>query len=545
MAQNKGVITIQKPYLGWTPSLTSSGHVLESTTGITSQLLVAYPSPEFQDYSYSYAISPNIPGYEGDIAAGPQFTNVTDNSGVSGGVINGLALNAVTAPDGNCYVLLDSNRYVMLNLSTKIISSGNYNSVGSAVGIHAGHSGFTTVNGDIAIYPVTFNGFTNYRTYATWDDGTDADIAQLSGNTVVAANYYTGTLSGSALVAGVPHPILTAMNIDKNVYFGNGSNLGMFNPITPAHTDQALILPAGWIINGLATYGDYIAIIAYRMNNFSSNQNPLANSQTKLYLWDGYSPVPNFQYDIQDNFVSNIFNDGKDLYVITYGRNATVKLKQFNGQSFDILWESAIIGGFPGGTTSPNPCFGGMDLWLNHIVWSSNSRELINGYGSPSAQYPKGFHNLTAQGGTNGMCKNLYGNTLFIGNKDINSHYTIKYSDLTTSTVGATFMSSLYPLPTNSAITYVKLYASYWPSANSFVNVAIVKDYNGISFGEATDLLNWQPSGSANQSYFSKSITIDNVNSFYLSIYFGGEVANQMPIIRKIEVGFSYDDDNI
>lgn len=557
MAQGEGKITFEKPYLGWIPTPgyiatqtlgTTSGYLYtdtnayESTLGLTSDSFIQYPMPTYQDYSSSQAIMINRPGFEGHIAPGPGWTDITDNGGGSP-TVNGLALNAMVGPDGNCYVILDSNRYVILNLSTQIISNGNFATIGSAAGGHSGHTGFTTVNGDICIYPITTNGtYTSYRTYATWEDSTDGDIAQINGNSVTASNYYSGTLSGTALISGVPHPLLAATSIDQNVYFGNGSALGRFNPIALTHTDQALLLQPGFIINGLTTYGDYIAIIAYRVNNFS--QNPLTSSQAKLFLWDGFSPVVNFQYDLQDNFVSNIFNDGKNLYFITYGRSGTTKLKKFNGTNFDTLWETAIAGGFPGGTTSPNPCFGGMDLWLNHVVWSSNSDGHINAYGSPAQQYPIGFHNISLLGTTNGMCKNLFSNLLFVGNKS-GATYTIKYADLTKYDSQATFKTPIYPLPTNSSIVWVKAYFSSWPKNSTPLSLSIMKDYNISTFGGAADLLGWQLTGATNTYYLQNSKTIDNVNSFYLAGSWSLATTTNAPIIRKIEVGFSYETNNI
>ena len=96
MAQNKGVITIQKPYLGWIPTLAGAADNFipqESQTGITSQSLIMYPPPEFQDYTKATNVMINRPGYEGHIAPGPGYNYVTD----SNNYVNGLALNGGAA----------------------------------------------------------------------------------------------------------------------------------------------------------------------------------------------------------------------------------------------------------------------------------------------------------------------------------------------------------------------------------------------------------------------------------------------------------------
>lgn len=268
-----------------------------------------------------------------------------------------------------------------------------------------------------------------------------------------------------------------------------------------------------------------------------------------LFLWDGFSPTWNFQYDMQDFFVSNIFYDGLNLYVLTFGRNNTLKLKMFNGVGFDLLWESPNIGNWPGGVSGVNPCFGGVDLWLNHLVWTSSNGSNINSYGSPSAgNYPEGFHQIASLNSQNGMIKNLFQNTVFIGNK-LGSTYTIQYNDFTKFDTSTQFVSEFYALPTNSTIDNVKLYFSQW-GAGAALNVALVKDYNAIGqYGFGNDLLQWNPKVSnvgttITYAYISKSIP--NVNGFGLAIQWAHLAStNTAAIIRKVEINGFSDENNI
>ena len=549
MAQNKGVITIQKPYLGWIPTLAGAADNFipqESQTGITSQSLIMYPPPEFQDYTTANEVMINRPGYEGHIAPGPGYNYVTD----SNNYVNGLALNGGVGIDGNTYCLLDSNKYVFFGSqnASPSISVNDYGVPAGAVGIHSGHTTFTTTVGDLCVVP-TSQAINKSGVFMSWSDNTDGDIAFAVGN-VVTKNWLTtaaGHNQSTPLTNGVPHPLL--FGLDNFLYCGDGQTLRGFLPTDgSAGSDKSLDLKTGWVVQALATYQNYIAILAFRTNSTGGtgviNFNPTQLSPTKMYLWDGFSTSWNFEYDVQDNFASNILNDGNNLWVITYGRNNTTKLKQFNGQGFDTLWESALTGGYPGGTTLPNPCYGGMGLWLNHVIWSDTSDAFINAYGSPNSNYPSGFHRIFGANTTGiGMVKNFWENVLYFGYNG-GGPYSIGYTDFTQYS-GLNFVSSLYPLPTNSAITYVKLYPSLWQSSASQMRVGIFADRTAWNVGGSTDLLQWTVTAATNCYYIANSKTIDNINSFYLAMDWVGSTTSNSPIIRKIEVGYSWDDDNI
>ncbi len=533
MAQKPFSITIEKPYYGWIPSTwTSTNHALESQFN----LMAGYSG--YQEYSYSVAMMPNRPGFEGHLAPGVGFTAAQDGSSV----VNGLALNATVSNDGTAYVVLDSNRYVTLlkNFNFESVDQSVYGTVGLYVGVHSGHAVATTVNSDVVNFATS--GTANAYAYFTWEDATDGDIAKYFG-TAGTSNFYTADCGGSALTKGIPHPLLVGQ--DRFIYFGNGNILGKFDPKTMVATNVALTLPPYWQIQGLSQYQNYIVIAAYQQN--SAAENPNLKGQSMLFFWDGVATTWLFQYDIQDFFTSNIFYDGGNLYVLTYGRNATVKLKQFNGSGFDILWESAVIGNLPAGINGSPPCFGGIDLWLNHIVWTSQNSNNINAYGSPDQKdLPFGFHQVGSLPGNNGMCKNLYSNLIFVGNKN-NGVYSINYSDFSQYGTNTQYVSPFFPLPTNSTIDNVKLYFSQW-GTGAALNVAIVKDYNTLTFGGANDLLNWSPTVASlgTNTYLYKSQSIGNVNGFYLGMQWAhGSTSNTAAIVRKIEINGQSDDQNI
>lgn len=556
-------IKIEKPYYGWITSLwTSTGHALESSFDLMSQY------SGYQEYSYSLAMMPNRPGFEGHLAPGPAFVAATD----SGNVVTGLALNSTITSDGIVYVLLDSDRYVTLSsLTTPTVSSTVFGSIGFSIGIHSGHTitaNGATANGDLASFPaiigtqVAYSGGTAYC-YFSWEDNVDGDVAAINGPANIGTqNFYT-SLGGSALTKGVPHPLLNFL--DQYIYIGNGQYLNRLDPKVGGFLNQALILPPQWVIQQMTAYQGFVALVAWQQN-----ANPEVSQQrgkASLFLWNPLtSTTYDFQYDLNDFFVSNVYFDGQDLFALTYGRNGTTKLQKFNGTGFDIEWESAVIGIPPSNSNyNRTPVLGGVDKWLNHIAWtngdqlsvSTNTTGFINAYGSPkAADYPEGFHQFAQfaqSAGTSltrlGMIKNLYKNQVFVGVCDVNGAYSIQYSDFTKFALNGQFVSALIPTPVNSTIDNVKIRFSQW-GAGAALNLSIMKDYDTLNFnGGGGDLLNWNPTVASNGTstyYFPQTQSIANVNSFYLGIQWAHALtSNTAAIIRGIEINGFSDDDNI
>lgn len=544
MSQKTFKITIEKPYYGWIQSLTTTAGVGHALTG-EFDIMAGYSG--YQEYTTSTSMMPNRPGFEGHLGPGAVFTKATD----AGTKVNGLPLNAVTESDGTTYVILDSNRYVTLSsLSSPAVDQTLFGAIGSTAGIHGTHTNFTTVNGDVGAFPaiigsqVAYSGGTAYA-YFSWEDNTDGDVASVNATSATGtANFYT-SLGGAPLTKGVPHPLFNFG--DKFVYVGNGQYLNQFSPSLGTYQNQALILPPQWVVQGITQYPGFIAIIAWQQN--AATEDPTKQGRAALFLWDGISGSYNFQYDIKDFFVSNVFYDGSNLYVISFGRNDTVKLKQFNGTGFDTLWESAIIGNWPGGVTNVNPAFGAMDIWLNHLVWTSSNQGNISAYGSYDPQnIPMGYHELGLLNVSNAMAKNLYENTLFVGNKS-GGNYGIYFSDLTKFDTQTQFVSPFFPLPTNSSIDNVKINLSQW-GVGAALDLAIIPEYNALTFnGTGQDKLNWSLTTAtigttATYAYVSRSIK--NINGFYLGIAWKHiSTSNTAAIIRKVEINGFQDDDNI
>lgn len=522
LQQGKDSVIIEKPFGGYGDTFSATTYPVIETELSQYQSLTQSPR-----YSRASAVTLSRLGYEGHIAQGYTFTDVVDGSAV----VNALPLNGVVDSAGRGYFVLGNGRMVFYDLSSPTISGSNFRDP-------SGASGTTTLL-DIILYPSQSGtpptNTTDEYILWSWETATYGDIARKKkSDGSYTDNYLTG-LSGSngtAMVRGVPHPLLFGQ--DNNIYGGNGRYVLAIDPVASTANYQALDLKPGWTITGLSQYQNYIAVLGYKT---STSLTGFYKSESKVFLWDGFSPSWNFEYPVKDNYASNIYYDGVDLYVISYGRNSTTKLKHFNGSGFETLFESAYAGG--------QPTLGGSESYLNHIVWGSGGN--IFAHGSPSDLYNKGFH-FWAQPGTTqtGMVKNLSAQDLYVGRTN-NNGYAITISNTTTGfeNTAAEFVSQLYPLPTNSSITCIKFYLSKFDSGASF-KYAIIKDYNASTYTASDNVL----AGTIDyttypaKSYIPIKKTLTNVNSFRLQILWNG-ATNTAAIIRKIEIEYQLDTNNI
>lgn len=521
MAQRKGSITIQKLYRGWATDFSQSNSAaVEGLAG---------------EYTQSSTISLFRQGFEGHIAPGPVFDAITDGSTR----VTGKPLNGAMFSNSEVFVLLDNARIVQFGTTDDVVDA---NHDVAAAGIHGAHSSFTTVNGDIVAFyqqtgtPPTFT--TEEYIFYSWEDGTDGDVGRLTKTGFSYDDDYLSSLAtqnnGTALVKGVPHPLLIGKN--DFLYAGNGRYLAAHDPTTTVVDYKAFDLKPGWVISALGTYQNYIAILAYRANTAGSSVN---RSEAKMFLWNGTDPSWNFEYDLKDYYATALLNDGDDIYVMTSGRNATTKLKIFTGSGFETLFEnnSNQIGSPPG--------IGGMEFFYNHLIWGEENGRLL-AYGSPDPKkYPSGFHYFA--GATNvGMVKNFKSNSLYIGDKN-GSTYIIRKINYGKYATSSSLRTCLLEFPANSTINSVQKWFSQFGSGAS-LTTSFFKDYNTVSIGGATDWINEQITNTAlpGATYHATKKNIDTLQSGYLVFTFDHASATDVAaIIRKVKINFTYDDETI
>lgn len=326
-------------------------------------------------------------------------------------------------------------------------------------------------------------------------------------------------------------PHVGVVSVSNKSYITDGNLVRVYDPNSGSPFAQSLNVGLGWTTVSVEDYGNYVAIVGNRGNS------------ARMWLWDGSASVPNFQYDIRDTVVTAIINEGGDLRVFTYGKNATTKIKTFNGSGFseEADWETPT-------TLCPAPAHNMRDVWLNQIVWRTPDGYVWT-YGSPRKNEINTGANrcglLTTDTNSYGCVKNLYGDRLYFGitsasGTNTNKLYLVNptsYYEIGGNT--SNVVSALYALPHKSTVTQMNIYFGYYvPSSTgssaSSATVSFYKDYT------TTDLMNYPVPlnnvAGQNVYFHPVKLNVQDVDSFYFKIAFS------LAIIRKIEIFYTYDD---
>lgn len=520
-------LVIEKPMGGWVSDFTGTSNPISE--GKANQ------------YGYSTAISLFRASRVGHIAPGENWSALTD----SGSHVNNLPINGVVNADGEVTCILQGPRLVRFTQGdADDVVDANYTIGVQGTHVSGGHTIYSSSNNvDIMAVKDYAAPTVNYVLYS-WEDGTDADIGITTSTFTAGSTKYDwfstrtgGAVAGAVLTKGVPLKMWTGP--DGVWYCTNGQYVAsatLTSTSADITTDSnvaanatALNLGVGWIATGGCAYENYSAIVGYKATSLSQQR-----GECRLWLWNGYSPDPNFIFDIPDNFVSAIVNDSGVLKIFTKGRNNTVKIFQFTGGGLRMIFESSQI-------TQPTAGNGGVDIFQQGLHWT--------GGGSIYQMLGDSFHyrtfvtDGTTDADATGMLKNFRANILFAGYKDASNNSKIVKMNATAITgfrKNAEWHSQLYQLPYRSRITKITLYFSNFGSGAS-LTVSLFKDYNSATVGGSTDLLNKQILQTQIGSVFSYSFPtqITDVQSFRLNLKFDhASVSNSAAIVRKIEIEY-------
>ena len=505
------ILTIEKPIKGWGADYSSS-----NSSGIEAGA---------NQYSKATAVSLYRPGLLGHIAPGETLTKLTD----SGGLVTALPLNGVVDKTGQRFVVLRNAKVVRYSTG----DASDASTTPTLDGTHSGHTSIATSdNQDILIIEVAG---TEYI-LSSWEDATDGDIMLVGTDlsTSKDSDWFTTMGDVSALTVGVPHRMLAGM-VDNDVYVTNGQYISTIT-ITGAPTVdgnvtaslQALNLGNGWVATSLARYQNFVAITAVKKGSLSNT----TRGESRMYLWDGFNPDPNYIYDIGDNFVSAILNDGGVLKVFTQGINNTTKIKQFTGQGFSTLFESAQIGSAPR--------HGSVDVYENKPTFGNNGSERIMVLDGSAFHYrilATNSGNSDATITDIGMVKNLSSNLLYIGFTE-GSNFGVAKINFSGYQPAAQFRSAVYSLPYKSTIKKVTIYFSQF-GTNAAITFSLFKDYNAVSIGGGADLINQSLTNSSLGAVtaYSFNKVIPDVSAFYFVIdWTHSNTTDTAAIIRKVEI---------
>ena len=475
-------------------------------------------------YSKSTAINPFTYGRIGQIAAGEAYSNIADGSER----VTALPLNGVVNSFGTALIILENGTVVTV-ASDAVQATQRVTAVAGTT-VHTGHTGSSPDIGgeDILVYKNATNEYVLY----SWNDDTDGDIGRMLYDTSSPDDdwWSDAATSGEVLTKGVAHKM--CIGPDGNVYVTNGQYIAKLDITTSTVTMAALNLGTGFIATDIKTFRNQLVIVGYKATTFISG---FSNSESRAWFWDTTSPFHNQMFNLQDNYVSAILAHD-NLYVFTNGRSQTTKVKFFNGNGFETIFESAQIGSYP------KP--GSVDIFQNMVHYAPNGGSQIFCLDGKSFHYRSTLSSATDIG----MVKNLYLNVLYVG-KRVSSTYTIEKLTYDTYVVDAKFLDSIRSLPYKSTVKKIIVYFSQFGSGASLL-ISMFRNYATAFTGEsgADDLLTTaSPSQTINSTNFpniatdlTAELTVGNgfnLNTFVMMLKFNhASVSNTAAIVRKVEI---------
>ena len=515
MAETR-IITIENVVGGFAPSNTDTP--LRPVDGLEDQYSMADVIDVFQANKL------------GDLAPG----NVFDIVDVGSTSFIDLPMNAITDSLNKAWLVGSNSNLYKLDLSAE--TNDDRFTTGTDV-----------VGGTDFVDLLTFRDQNGTEWIAwTYDaaNANQADIARIQNNGLLSTrntSFGSGLTGSGKLTKGIPHRMWNGP--DGLIYCTNGRYIFQHDPITTTGNHQALDLGADWVSQAGVSYGNFSAIIGYKATTVSGAN--LARSQCRLWLWDGFSPDPNFIYPINDNYVSAIINKDEVLYIFSEGLENKTRVWIFNGSQLKEVasaYDSAIDSG---------PKQGSVEIFRGFPHWLQNP-----GDGNVSAVFPVGngrygihelmhaYSDATSMSAT-GFLKNLRSNSLVLhGGVNLNGVNSLVKQNTTKYHTSSTFTTRLISLPYRSTIKRINIYFSQFGTGAS-LQVAMFEDYDAVSLGGAADILKNAASdiktltntalGSVRQH--SIHTYLNDINSFYLHFAWNhAAVTNTAAIIRKIEI---------
>jgi len=471
-------------------------------------------------------------GYLGNLAPAKTFGAIGD----AGAVVNSYLVGSAT----DVSTLLVPKTYMITSASPKIVLEDN-GAVQAGTSIsHGAHS--SLVGEDVIVYTGKVGGVVTRSLFYSFNDATDGDVGRVTLNGTPGSigslddDFMSVEPSGNAvLTKGVPHKMCEGS--DLVMYITNGNWIASYDG-NDADADgkfnvNALNCGNGWVAVDVRAYKNFIAIAC--VNNTGETQYT-HSSRSKILLWDGFSPEPNFVYEIADSRLSALFVADSILYAFTDGKGNTTKLWSFDGARFKVVDEhlSSYIGKAPN-----RNC---IDYYDDTLIWASGNSAAIIQYGKLSSS-SRGFHiTMSNTDGTNssattGFLKNVEQNSVRVSGL-YNATYRLIDSANGGYSVNPSLVTRLFRLPHRSIIKKVTVYFAQLGTGAS-VTLSLFKNKNTLSIGGSTDLLNKQLTATAlgtGTESFSFETFIDDVDSFYMNIKFDhAAVTNTAAIIRDIE----------
>lgn len=500
------IITIEQPIGGW----------ISHPEGMSGTSVGAGSEGREDQYTESAIIDPFRFEKRGHIAPGEVFTALTD----AGSRVNELPLSATVADNGEVFAVLKNARVVQFGVADDTID-GTY-VIGTDV--------VTGYNSDI----ISFTDGTDV-TWIAWSyeyNGSGADIARVKSDGTSQDDDWFSTLTSSGLLTkGVP--LKMQIGADGILYCTNDQYVASHDPATNTGNTQALNLGTGWVAQDLSTYQNLLAILAYKSTTYLTG---FSQSSSRLYLWDGFSPDPNFIYEIPDYYATALFNDNGKLFIWSKGRTNATRVHVFTGNAVVPIFTHGAIGNPPRARS----------VWSykGNVVWGYGSADYEIGaltdlgdrYAFHEIMHP---HTDTTSLADIGLVKDITSNGLYVGNKVSTTNRILKINH-STYYPNADWRSRFIPLPYEATITKIRVFLSQFGSGASF-RISLMENYDSISIGGASDLLNKTVAQATWGSVDEVSIPtyIPRLSGFYINVRFNhSSSTDTAAIIRKIEIHY-------
>lgn len=207
--------------------------------------------------------------------------------------------------------------------------------------------------------------------YVFYSKGASGDIAKITvSNDAIDPDWGSSTPTGAAALAGsVNFPAI--LGGDGIIYFGNGSSVGWYDPVTDELNVADLDFPTNSIVVDLVWERDRL-YIAVNNPNISA-----VNTQGKIYTWDTYS----------ESWEEPVIEVGGKVGGIL-SKNGTIFV------FYDHIVDSRFNLGYVSGDTIVGvavfsgslPVFGDYCIWKNHILFIAGN--YILSWGSSNSAIP-------------------------------------------------------------------------------------------------------------------------------------------------------------
>lgn len=300
------------------------------------------------------------------------------------------------------------------------------------------------------------------NTYVT----SDVNIAKLTGSTMSGLDATWWSVGASALTGTAPHRLLVW---DKKLWITDEFSLHNYNAVGDTFTEDVLDLSGGQLnvitaINNYEATGDMILATA---PNITIN----TNHNSKILIWDGFSPTPNREIHTS-GYITTFFNHAGLTYVfynnifgVFNGSGITPIRKLDLSQSISVPDQQYI---YPQNVTS-----------IGDTIYIAENKNIL-AYGPLYSGGPKIFYYPYERDNRIHSILGFNGSELAISSGTTEDTFTIKLGtiDVTDASAISDWVSNVYDLPSNSIVNKIEVLFESLLTDNDQIDISIYSSDN-------------------------------------------------------------------